>query len=308
MLKPFQRTRLHFRECPDSPGYFEVDEASLSLLRTSMEMLKFTGEATTVGDMISGITEAISQLDDRIAANTMTRVPLEWVVRLQNYLPFFEAGEWKKEHVAQQDRRLLWRPPYFEPGESVILFDSVADFLGEPRGKTYTILEIDDRWLAPQTGGLPTLLPDPGIARSYRLDGLSERVSHCALRVVEPRPIERLFQGEHQENDVRIVAYATRQRSSLSLGPTWEMAPSDEEWLRWWITRRRPLYLLLTIELAQRALAERGLPGIVDYLELDIPGEVSGEIERVFACARDGQRMGTLRHYPWREGLIAQAL
>ena len=308
MLKPFQRTRFHFRECVGSPGYFEVDEENLSLMRTSMEMLTFTGAATTVGEMISGITLAAKQLDERIAANTMTQVPLEWVVRLQNYLPFFEAEEWRKEHVDQLDRRLLWRPPYFKPGDSVTLFDSVADFLGERQGKTYTVLEIDDRWLSPQTGGLPTMLPDPGIARSYRLDGLSERVSHCALRVVEPRPIERLFQGEHQENDVRIVAYATRQRSSLSLGPTWKIAPSDEEWLRWWIIRRRPLYLLLTIEQAQQELARQNLEGTVEYLELDSPSEISGEIECAFACARDGQRLSAFRHYPWREGLTVEAL
>jgi hypothetical protein len=308
MLKPFQHTQLHFRECADRTGFFEVDEESVSLLRTRMEMLQFTGSATTVGEMIGGLELAVRQLDDRIAANTVTQVPLEWVVRLQNDMPFFEAEVWRREHVAQEHRRLLWRPPYFEPGDTVTLFGSVADFLGERRGKTYTVLEIDDRWLSPQTGGLPTLLPDPGIARLYRLDGLQERVSHCALRVAEPRPFVRLFQGEHQANDVRIVAFATRQRQSLSLGPTWEMAPSDEEWLQWWIIRKRPLYLLLTVEQAQQKVTGMGLPGSVAFLELDAPHEISGEIEHAFACDRDGQHLCAFRHFPWQVGLFAEPL
>lgn len=308
MLKPFQHTRLHFRECADRPGYFEVDEESMSLLRTRMEMLNFTGAATTVGEMLSGIGLAISQLDDRIAANTMTQVPLAWVVRLQNYLPFFEAEEWRKEHVAQEHRRLLWRPPYFEPGESVTLFECVADFLGEKRNKSYTVLDIDDPWLLRYWGGLPTMIPDPGIARVYRLDGLAERVSHCALRVAEPRPVVRLFQDEHQENDVRIVAYSTRQRQSLSLGPTWEMAPTNEEWLQWWIIRRRPLYLLLTLDQAQQKLTSFGLSGTVAFLELDAPNAISGEIECVFACDQDGQKLCAFRHFPWRDGLLVQSL
>lgn len=306
MLKPFQHTQLHFRECAGQPGYFEVDEESLYLLRTRMEMLKLTGGANTVGDMIRGIGLAASQLKDRIEANTMTQVPLEWVVRLQNYMPFFAAEEWREEHVAQEHRRLLWRPPYFEPGDTVTLFGSVADFLGERRNKTYTVLEIDDRWLSRQTGGLPTRIPDPGISRLYRLDGLSERVSHCVLRVAEPRPFVRLFQGEHQENDVR-VAFTTQQRQSLSLGPTWEMAPHDEEWLQWWIISRRPLYLLLTIEQAQQKLTSLGFQGIVAFLELDAPNEISGEIERVFACDRDGQKLCAFRHFPWHEGLLVQS-
>jgi hypothetical protein len=197
------------------------------LLRTRMEMLKLTGAASSVGDLLRGIRLAASQLNDRIEANTMTRVPLAWVVRLQNYMPFFEAAEWRKEHVAQEHRRLLWRPPYFEPGDTVTLFGSVADYLGEPPSKTYTVLEIDDRWLARQTGSLPTMIPDPGIARLYRLDGLSERVSHCALRVAEPQPVVRLFGGGNIRRTMCASSRLPRSndnRSALDRPGRWRLA------------------------------------------------------------------------------------
>lgn len=270
---------LHFRECQDQSGYFEAD--SLTTLRVWVDYL-----------------ERVERIAPR-QWETITRVPLAWVVKWQNKYPFFTEEDWTHEHLPQEQRLCLSHGPYFQVGDRVQLHDNVAGYFTRVFGATYTVVEVFDHHADQvEAGGLPEYRASEG--RIYRLDGLSVLVSHQALYREEAPVLVRLFQ-RHQKYDVRIVSYAHAQRQAVSLGPQWELAPGDGAWLHSWWSGCRPIYLYFTVEQAQAKLASYGLTEKISHLEHATLHALTGEVESVYACTSDGQRIWQFWYSPWAE-------
>ena len=127
---------LHFRECQDQSGYFEAD--SLTTLRVWVDYL-----------------ERVERIAPR-QWETITRVPLAWVVKWQNKYPFFTEEDWTHEHLPQEQRLCLSHGPYFQVGDRVQLHDNVAGYFTRVFGATYTVVEVFDHHADQvEAGGLP---------------------------------------------------------------------------------------------------------------------------------------------------------
>ena len=231
---------LRFSECQDQPGYFEAD--NLNTLRVWVDFLERTEHITP------------SQW------KTITRVPLEWVIKWQDQYPFFTEEDWTHEHLPQEQRLCLSRGPYFQVGDQVQLHRSAAFYLDRVIGRKHTVVEVFDHYADQvEAGGLPEYRAEEGCI--YRLEGLSALISHQTLCREEAPVMTRLFQ-RHQKNDVRIVSYAPyTRRQAVSVGPGWEAGPNDGTWLNWWKTGHKPIYLYFTVEQAQAELASYDITG-----------------------------------------------
>lgn len=277
---------LRFRECLDQPGYFEADD--LDRLRVWVQYLEIDEDITP-----------------RRWQST-TRVPLAWVVKWKNTYPFFQPKDWARQHLPQAQRRLLSRPPYYHIGDRVQLFDAAAQYIGVQKRQVYRVEQVYDHYApapASEVEGLAEYSTTEGCV--YRLQGLSSLVSHRALYLDEPPPLERLFR-EDQDGDVRITSYTHTQRDAVCLGPRWEDRPCNGEWLQWWVVKYKPLYLCLTVEQAQCFLQQQGVLEAVSSLEHASLHMLSSEVESVRACTEDGRTLGTLWNRPWDQGLHFQ--